>query len=262
MKKILFMIILLIPTIVLANPNFSNYKNIIQNGDITKEYIDNYKKLKVEVTTSFEDISEDSFRMTFTFNDTVKKEKMEKDGDTYEPTSIEMLFQIDHEKGTIYSEYSYPIIEYGKQTEADKDLIKYSEDVYKLIPIWGLESSDEYKRIKAFRETGDDYIDFLLPIFDECFMDKRGACFIESTVKEEKVLLGEIELSDKPTKYALKYLEERARDNKQHRIYIYCILAIAVIGPIYYVMQKNLDREKAKKITNQYQVNNNNKFFK
>jgi hypothetical protein len=261
MKKILFMIVLLIPTIVLANPNFSNYKNIIQNGDITKEYIENYKKAKVEVTTTFEDINEESFRITFTFNDQVKKEK-ETEEEPYIPTEIVMLFQINHEKNTIFSEYRYPVIEYGKQTDADKDLIKYSKDVYKLITIWGLESSDEYKRIKAFRESGDDYINFLLPIFEECYMEERGACYTESTVKEEKILQGEIELSDKATKYALKYLEERARDNKQHRIYIYCIIAIVVIGPIYYVMQKNLDREKAKKITNQYQVQNNNKFFK
>ena len=168
MKKILFIIILLFPTIVFASGiSVSNYKNIVQNGDITKQYIEDYKNIKVEVTTSYEEIDSETFKITFKFNDTIKKEKSTEE-EPYTPTEIPMVFQIDHEKNYLYSEFTYPVIEYGKQTDSDKDLVKYSKDVYKLIPLWGLESSEEYKRIKAYRASGDDYINFLLPIFDEC----------------------------------------------------------------------------------------------
>ena len=220
-----------------------------------------YKKINVEVTTSYEEIDTDIFKVTFKFNDKTKSEKSTEE-EPYTPTEIPMVFQIDHEKNYLYSEFTYPVIEYGKQTDSDKDLVKYSKDVYKLIPLWGLESSEEYKRMKAYRASGDDYINFFLPIFDECSMTKQAACYIDSTVRDDKVLRGEIEISTKPTDYALKFLEERSRDNKQHRIYVYCIIIIAVLAPIYFTMQKNLDKEKAKKITNQYQVQNNNKFFK
>ena len=41
-------------------------------------------------------------------------------------------------------------------------------------------------------------------------------------------LKGEVEISDKPIKYALKVLEENSRDKSLHKTYRYCISIIAI----------------------------------
>jgi len=240
MKKIIFTILLLFPLIVLAESpvSVSKFKEIAISGDITNQFKENHKKNNTTVEFTLED-NGDTFNINVTFT---SKGKTDADPDIIDNYS--MRFYINNQYNTLESTYDYDEpANYNKLTDEEKLHIERAKEIYKLIPLWGLESSDDYKRIKTYREAGDDYINFLSPIFEVCYLSEKGACYVESTHNKIITLKGEVEISDKPIKYALKVLEENSRDKSLHKTYLYCIIIIAILGPIFLIKLKQKDQE-------------------
>ena len=258
MKKLFYLIALLfLPIIVNASstPSVSTYKDIVINGDITKEFIDNYKNRSTDVTFTLSSNNGDTFDVT------VKYVSHITDDNGQEQSIVDEIYMHYYvENNILISTYDYDEpANYNKLTDEEKAHIEHAKELYKLIPIWGLESSADYKKMKGFREAGDDYINFLSPIFEKCYMAEKGACYTESTHIKVITLKGEIELSTKPVDYALKYLENQGRDRSQHKTYIYCIIIIAILGPIFLIKLKEQDREDLQR---KHDKLYGNKFFK
>ena len=232
-KRILWLLLLFlvgISFVKAANHTPEELAVVINNGDVTKEYIKEAKSADCEVgihaNASFNSVIVSyNFRCMKTVevevgDKTEKKKELDKTG----TGSITIAISSD-----------------GKQFEINKEMTKqeieddpYASEMIKLMPFWGTEMSSQYKQIKGYIDDNHDgkVLKALREIFDKCYYDEMGVCYSPVISELSTVYMGMIKLDDTAGEYALKALKSEQRDidtSKRNKILIIVAVGILVV---------------------------------
>jgi len=207
MKKFLFMIGILFIFILSVNADtfsISKVNDVINNGDITSEYI---KKLGDDCNTKINSVLNGDDTLTISYDITCKVKK--DDQEIEEKDSNTFTFKLDNQSNILVFE----------STEKE-DLLEehiYYEDVLKLVPYWGAEASSKWDEMKKYMTTGS-YISKLSEIFDRCHMEEFGVCYSKIPGYQKIEYVARIQLDDTAGTYALKKLKEEKKKLEQKEL--------------------------------------------
>ena len=257
-KRILWVLLLFlvgISFVKAANHTPEELAVVINNGDITKEYIKEAKsgdcELSIHASATY-----DSVLVTYNYRclKTVEVEIGDK---------IEKNKELD-KAGT--GSVTFTVSSDGKQLEIHKEMTKqqveedpYAPEMVKLMPFWGVEMSSQYKQIKGYIDDNHDgkKLKALREIFDKCYYDEMGVCYSPIISEISTVYMGMIKLDDTAGEYALKTLKNEQRDidtSKRNKILILVAAGILVL----LLLCKSLAPNPAKKEKFVWSIENQN----
>ena len=234
-KKLLFIFTIFLSILFIGNVNADNitikrFVDVINKGDITKEFLETAKKSYKEIYLDAELIDDNSFILNYSAEYARKNEYDEME---YGAFSNSITFVFDSETDILEGERTY-----DTKTEKADELVV---NVMKLVPLWTVEASSKYENIKGYIGK-DSKITSLNNIFDRCYMEKMGVCYTEVTHYNEISYVSKVEMSDKGADYAISQykVQEREKEDdafmdKLFKVFIVLIILVvffSIIGSI------------------------------
>lgn len=254
MKKqiIAFLLFMLIGVVSVKAYTAADVSRVINNGDVTKEFIVNMKKSDCEVTIS----ATADFGLNITYHFKCLEEKEIAVGDSYEKVE-----QVAYDQTKMIS-----LTENNGALEIDKDMTPqdetddpYAKNVIELIPYWGVEMSSKYPQVKKYIDDNHSkqVIPALKEIFDRCYYVEMGVCYSAIPGDYKNTYQGKIKLDDTAADYALKKLkaEQRQIDSKKRNI---MLIGVAGVILVLLMVAKSMAGNPAKKEPVVWSIENQN----
>ena len=254
MKKLIiaFLLFMIIGVVSVKAYTATDVSKVINNGDVTKEFIANMKKSDCEVTIS----ASADFGLNITYHFKCLEEKEVTVGD-----SVEKVEQIgyDQTRSIILNDNS-GVLEIDKVMKPqDEEDDPYAKNIIELIPYWGVEMSSKYPQVKKYIDDNHNkqVIPALKEIFDRCYYAEMGVCYSAIPGDYENTYQGKIKLDDTAADYALKKLkaEQREIDGKKRNI---MLVGVAGVILVLLMVAKSMAGNPAKKEPFVWSIENQN----
>lgn len=197
-------------TVSARNVSLTDMVEIINEGVITKEFIDsklnekddnNSKKWKD--VTIFAQVVNEQLLVNFSYSNGT------------EVTSGNVVAKVLDDGKTLSS-----TIEYN-----DDENYHYENEieVHDLLPLWEIEASEGFKTVKEYVDS--DYISKLNSIIDRCYREKMHVCRTSVNSYKNHVYTSDVELDEGSVNYVISVLKEekKSADNKK---------MVAVVGSV------------------------------
>lgn len=204
-------------TVNAKDVNLEDVVDVINNGDITKEFKkdklaekdpDTGKKLWKEVEIRAHLLSNQVY-IQFTYSN---------DDNVVDNTVIANVLD---DGLTLQSNIEYS----DKDSEEILRIIPYKIELHDLLPLWEVEASGEWKEIKKY--VSGSYINKLNTIFDRCYRKEMHLCRTSVNTYDKHVYTSDVELNEKAALYALSVLKEEKKEADNDRLM--AMLAIAAV---------------------------------
>lgn len=206
-------------TVNARNVSLNDMAEVINDGVITKEFVENKlneknedsnsKKWKNVVITA--QVVNDQLYVNYSYS-----------GNT-ETANGTITAKILDDGKTLSS-----TIEYN-----DNDDYHYEREieVHDLLPLWEIEASDGFKEVKEYVSGG--YISKLNSIVDRCYREEMHVCRTSVNTYENHVYTSEVELNEGPVDYVISVLEKEKKDADNQKMVktlgVFAIILVIII---------------------------------
>lgn len=242
-NKILALLIILISFITTVKAyTTSDVSNVVNNGAVTKEFIEAKKKQDCTVAIKG-NAQSNNLNISYYFKCTEEKKKMV---DNKEETYTEVVYDGTNSFDLVLNG---DVLEVSKShTEEDAKNDPYLKDVMSLVPFWGVEMSNKYNQVVKYidKNHNKQVIETLKLIFDRCYYQEMGVCYTAIPGMVFTTYEGKIKLDDTAVDYALKFLkaEQRQLDSKNR---MFMLGGVAIVLLILLLIAKSMAGNPAKK---------------
>jgi len=246
MKKILLAFLVMFTSLIVVNASSSytvdNVRNVINGGDVTKAFEDQVTgegcEHFINATTSG-----NTLNIAYKFK---CEEEQEKITGGEKKTVKEVTYDVS---GNIIMTLEDNIL----QTKTDIDNKQVKKDpfygrILSLVPYWGVEMSSRYPQVKKYLDKNhkNEFLATFEKIFDSCYFVEMGVCYSATPGLNQTTYTGRIQMDDKATDYALKYLKKEQRELNTKSMMFKGIILAGILA-VLYVFCKSLGGKRTKK---------------
>lgn len=206
--------------------------NVINNGNITKEFIE---KKKTEINPDTKKAKWNSVKL---FSNVSGNE-------------LSIDYEYDSDQEVVAGNVTATIQEDGKTLKSvitynEKDDYHYVNEIelHNLLVFWVIEASDGFETIKEYVEK--DYLNKFNPYFDKCFRQEMHACRTNVSTYGNYEYISYVELNEEPANYVIGLLKEEARKAKNQEVLYMLLIAGIIIGVLLLIAKSLQPKQKVK----------------
>ena len=234
MKKVLLMICMffMMGCVSVSAVTLDEVSNVINNGNITKEFIE---KKKIEIDTITKKAKWNDVRIISNVSGNAININYQYVGDE-ESVAGNVTASLQDDGKTLKSIITYK----------EKDEYHYANEIelHNLLVFWVIEASDGFETIKTYVEK--DYMNKFNQYFDKCFRQEMHACRTNVSTYGNYEYISDVELNEEPANYVIGLLKEEARKAKNQEVLYILLIAGIIIGVLLLIAKSLQPKQKVK----------------